>query len=100
MGDRAIAEQRAVGPEKLLVMIEMTDRAIPRQGYPILSDAGDEIGTVTSGSLAPYLERNIGMGYVKSEYAKIGDSVGIGVRDKVMQAVQVKRPFYIRPKRQ
>jgi aminomethyltransferase len=99
VGSRAVAAQRAAGPKKLLVMIEMMDRAIPRQGYPILSEAGEEIGAVTSGSLAPYLEKNIGMGYVKAEYARIGNSVGIGVRDRVMKAVQVKRPFYQRPKR-
>ena len=99
VGAQAIVDQRSAGPNKLLVMIEMTDRAIPRQGYPILSKAGVEIGRVTSGSLAPYLEKNIGMGYVKSKYARIGDPLSIGIRDKVMRAVQVKRPFYQRPKR-
>lgn len=99
LGSDWIAEQRAAGPERLLVMIEMVDRAIPRQGYEILSDKGAPIGHVTSGSLAPWLNKHIGMGYVEAGHAKVGRRVGIRIRDRVVEAVQVKRPFYKRPER-
>jgi aminomethyltransferase len=99
LGSDWIREQREEGPGKLLVMIEMIDRAIPRQGYEILSSEDRIIGEVTSGSLAPWLNKQIGMGYVSAEHARIGSEIGIRVRDKIMKAVQVKRPFYKRPAR-
>jgi len=97
LGSDAVAIQRKNGTQKTLVMIEMVDRAIPRQGYPILSSEGDGIGTVTSGSLAPFLNKKIGMGYVATGFAKTGTDVGIQVRDRVMKGKLVKRPFYKRP---
>jgi aminomethyltransferase len=99
IGYDVIAEQRASGTRKTLVAIEMTDRAIPRQGYKVESSDAQEIGVVTSGSLAPFLNKNIGMAYIEPKYAKVGNAVGIRVRDKVVAAKLVKRPFYNRPTR-
>jgi aminomethyltransferase len=99
IGSDAIAEQRASGTRKTLVAIEMIDRAIPRQGYTVESSDGQEIGIVTSGSLAPFLNKNIGMAYIEPKYAKIGTTIGIRIRDKVVAAKLVKRPFYKRPTR-
>ena len=80
-------------------MIEMVDRAIPRQGYPIQSSSGESIGVVTSGSLAPWLNKTIGMGYVDPSHTSIGTELWIQVRDRAMAASVVQRPFYSRPKR-
>ncbi|HAA77683.1 TPA: glycine cleavage system aminomethyltransferase GcvT [Candidatus Latescibacteria bacterium] len=99
VGADRMREQRASGTSKSLVMLEMVDRAIPRQGYEIVNDSGSPIGEVTSGSLAPWLKKQIGMGYVRTDFARIGQEVGIKIRDKVARAIQVKRPFYRRPSR-
>jgi aminomethyltransferase len=99
IGSDVIMKQRASGTRKTLVAIEMTDRAIPRQGYTVESSDAQKIGVVTSGSLAPFLNKNIGMAYIKPKYAKMGSTVGIRVRDKVVAAKLVKRPFYKRPTR-
>ncbi|MBE83817.1 glycine cleavage system aminomethyltransferase GcvT [bacterium] len=99
VGAEAITQQRAEGPQKSLIMIEMVDRAIPRQGYPIQSSSGESIGVVTSGSLAPWLNKNIGMGYVDPSHTSIGTELWIQVRDRAMAASVVQRPFYSRPKR-
>lgn len=99
VGADVVARQRAEGTDRSLVMIEMVDRAIPRQGYRIVSSDGKPVGTVTSGSLAPWLEKNIGMGYVTPAQRKVGTEIGIEVRDRVAAARVVKRPFYSRPKR-
>jgi glycine cleavage system aminomethyltransferase T len=39
------------------------------------------------------------MAYIEPKYAKVGNAVGIRVRDKVVAAKLVKRPFYKRPTR-
>ena len=72
-GAEALEKQRADGPTKTLVMIEMIDRGIPRHGYEILDRSGNAIGEVTSGTTAPYLKKNIAMGYVPPNHSEIGD---------------------------
>lgn len=81
------------GPTKKLVGFEMIDRGIPRQHYPILDEVGNVIGEVTSGTQSPSLNLGIGMGYVKSDLAKIGNEIFISIRDKSLKAKIVKMPF-------
>ncbi len=81
------------GPAKKLVGFEMIDRGIPRQHYPILNESGNAIGEVTSGTQSPSLNLGIGMGYVKSDLAKVGNEIFISIRDKSLKAKIVKMPF-------
>jgi len=81
------------GPTKKLVGFEMIDRGIPRQHYPILDEVGNLIGEVTSGTQSPSLNIGIGMGYVKSDVAKVGNEIYISIRDKSLKAKIVKMPF-------
>ncbi len=81
------------GVSKKLVGFEMIDRGIPRQHYPILDEAGNVIGEVTSGTQSPSLSQGIGMGYVATEHAKIGNEIFISIRDKSLKAKIVKMPF-------
>ncbi|MEZ0290883.1 MAG: glycine cleavage system aminomethyltransferase GcvT [Sulfolobales archaeon] len=60
-------------------------RFIPRNGYEILYK-GSVIGRVTSGGYSPYLDRGIGMGYVKASHALPGLDVLIRFRDRVAEA--------------
>ncbi|RXK48914.1 glycine cleavage system aminomethyltransferase GcvT [Aquirufa rosea] len=87
------AKIKAEGPKKKLVGFEMIDRGIPRQHYPLVNAAGESIGEVTSGTQSPNLSKGIGMGYVKTEYAKIGTEIFVQIRDKSLKAVIVKMPF-------
>ncbi|HZQ07203.1 MAG TPA: glycine cleavage T C-terminal barrel domain-containing protein, partial [Anaerolineae bacterium] len=66
---------------------------IARNGYEIASD-GKVVGYVTSGMFAPTLEKNIGLGYVPPELAKIGTEFDIMIRGKPTKARVVKTPFY------
>jgi aminomethyltransferase len=81
------------GPSKKLVGFEMIDRGIPRQHYEIFDFEGNNIGEVTSGTQSPSLNKGIGMGYVKSSFAKIGTEVLIQVRNNQLKAKVVKMPF-------
>ena len=84
------------GLTKTLVMLEMIDRGIPRQGYDILNTRGNAIGNVTSGTIAPHIEKNVAMGYVPPDYAKIGTELAIAIRNRTLKARVVPKPFFKR----
>lgn len=94
-GKEVLARQKAEGVAKKLVGFEMVDRGIPRGGYPIARD-GREVGYVTTGSFAPTLEKNIGLGFVPPELAKVGEELDVVIRGKGVRARVVKTPFYRR----
>jgi len=76
----------------------MVERGIGRDGYPVLSLAGERIGEVTSGSPAPFLKKNIALAYVPVSYADVGTEVAVEVRGLPVKAVVVATPFYRRAK--
>lgn len=80
-------------PSKKLVAFELTDKGIPRQHYPICDQNGNPIGEVTSGTMSPSLNKPIGMGYVKSEFATAGTVIYVEIRGKLIAGVVVKLPF-------
>jgi aminomethyltransferase len=97
LGRDALAKQKEEGVTRRLVGFEVTDRGIARDGQDVLVD-GSRVGSVTSGSPAPFLKKNIGMAYVPTEFAKEGQQIQIDVRGKPTGAQVVKTPFYKRDK--
>ena len=85
--------QKTEGVSRKLRGFEMIDRGIPRHGYELTDKDGNTIGTVTSGTQSPVLEKGIGMGYVAKEYAAFGTEVFVKVRNKLLKAKVVKVPF-------
>lgn len=90
----ALQQQKQEGIKQKLVGFEMIDRGIPRHDYEIVDAAGNNIGRVTSGTQSPSLQKAIGMGYVKNEFAKEGSEIFINIRDNKVKAQVVKPPFY------
>ena len=86
--------QKEAGVSKKLVGFELTERGIPRHDYEIVDAAGNNIGIVTSGTMAPSLGKGIGIGYVKSEFAGIDSEIFIQIRNNKVAAKVVKMPFY------
>jgi aminomethyltransferase len=86
--------QKETGVSKKLVGFELTERGIPRHDYEIVDAEGNNIGIVTSGTMAPSLGKGIGMGYVKSEFAGIDSEIFIQIRNNKVAAKVVKMPFY------
>ena len=88
------------GPQRKLVGLEMVDRGIGRDGYPVVSLDGaaglNLIGEVTSGCPSPTLKKNIALAYVPVEYAAVGTEVGVEIRGVPVKAVVVPTPFYKR----
>ena len=94
VNSEALKVQKENGPERKLVGFELTERGIPRHGYEI-ADANDTvIGVVTSGTMSPSLSKGIGLGYVKTDLAKVDTEIYIKVRNKSIPAKVVKLPFY------
>ncbi|MCH4823026.1 glycine cleavage system aminomethyltransferase GcvT [Gramella lutea] len=89
-----LKKQKENGPARKLIAFELDERGIPRQGYDIVDENGKKIGVVTSGTMSPSLEKGIGLGYVPTEIAGVGNKISIQIRKKVVPATQVKLPFY------
>jgi len=96
-GRGALADQKARGLARRLVGFEMVDRAIARHGCEVLLE-GRAVGTVTSGTRTPFLEKAIGMAYVPIQAAEPGTELEIDVRGRRARARVVPLPFYKRPK--
>jgi aminomethyltransferase len=97
IGEEVLAKQRGDGLKKHLLGL-MTDdaRTIARQGYPILID-DVALGTVTSGTFAPALNRPIAMAYAHGpERPAVGTKLVVEVRSRKVPATIVTRPFYKR----
>jgi aminomethyltransferase len=94
-----LAVQAAGGPKRKIVALEMVERGIGRDGYPVLDLEGREIGVITSGSPAPFLKTNIALALVPAEAAAGGEDVLVQVRANQARAKQVPVPFYKRAKK-
>jgi len=97
LGRDALTKQRSEGTRKKLVGFEMRDRSIGRDGYPVVI-GGEACGCVTSGSMAPYLKKNIGLAYVPPGLAEPGREIQIEIRGRRAEARLVPLPFYKRAK--
>jgi aminomethyltransferase len=95
IGKKPIQQEKDKGPSKVRIGFRIIGKGIPRKGQEILSDA-KPIGLVTSGTLSPTLGDSIGMGFVKPQYAKVGEKLSVRIRDRAVPAVVVKLPFYQR----
>ena len=94
VNSKALLEQKEAGVSRRLRAFELETRGIPRQGYAILDEAGNNIGVVTSGTMSPSLKKGIGMGYVNTGHTKFGSQIFIQVRNKALPATVIKLPFY------
>ena len=93
VGKEALAKQKAEGPPKKLVGIELDDKAIPRHGYTVLKD-GQPIGEVTTGYHGISVDKSVCMALVDAQYAALGTEVEIQIRKKVFPGKVVKKQFY------
>ncbi|MDB5312446.1 MAG: gcvT 2 [Gemmataceae bacterium] len=80
------------------VGLEVEGKRAAREGCTVLSAENAPVGTVTSGSFAPWLEKSIAMGYVAPAFAAPGTPLVVDVRGATIPAVVVPLPFYKRPK--
>ena len=94
IGKEALAKQKAEGPAKKLVGIELFDKAIPRHGYTVLNMQGEPIGEVTTGYHTISSDKSVCMALVDADYSKLDTEVQIQIRKKVFPGKVVKKQFY------
>ena len=94
IGKEALARQKAEGPARKLVGIELFDKAIPRHGYTVLNMEGEPIGEVTTGYHTLSSDKSVCMALVDAAYTKLDTEVQIQIRKKVFPGKVVKKQFY------
>ncbi len=92
IGRQALVEQKAAGLPSKLMGFQMTGRGIARDHFPVYGD-GRLLGEVSSGSFCPSAELAVGLTYLPTELARIGQSLEIDIRGKRVAAEVVKTPF-------
>jgi len=97
VGRAPLLRQREQGVQRLLVGFEMIERGIARDKYPIILN-GETVGAVTSGSPAPFLQKNIGLAYLPKDRCATGTEFDVEIRGKQVKARVVPTPFYRRAK--
>jgi aminomethyltransferase len=86
--------EKELGTVRKLVGFELVGRGVPRQDYEIVDKDGNLIGIVTSGTMAPSLNKGIGLGYVTSAFTIPDSEIYIRIRKNDVLAKVVKLPFY------
>lgn len=96
VGREPMAQVKAAKPPRKAVGFTTVGRtAAPRSHCPVIVD-GKDVGYVTSGAFSPTLQKNVGLALISREFAGVGKSLQIDVRGKLIDAEQVKTPFYKR----
>ena len=94
IGKGVLTDLKTAPRRKALVGIEMVDRAIPRDGYSLLSPDGESIGRVTSGTFSPMRSKGIALACVSKATGAVGSAVDVVIRDARHTARVVPLPFY------
>jgi aminomethyltransferase len=96
IGKATILKAKELGLKRKLIGFKMLERGIPRQGYEIKNEAGEKIGSVTSGTHSPTLDEPIGIAYVETAFTTEGSQFFVDIRGKLVKAHVVKTPFIVK----
>lgn len=91
-GRRKLEEDLRRGLRRKLVGIELAERAIPRQGYPVLRGAVT-VGHITTGYLSLTLDKPIAMALLDSAAAGLGTAIAVQIRKRQVPGVVRDRRF-------
>jgi aminomethyltransferase len=96
VGRAAMESLKSTGAPRRTVGFTTIGRSgAPRSHCDVQVD-GKVVGFVTSGTFSPTRGENIGLALIDRAYAGVGKPLQIIVRNKPVEAVQVKTPFYKR----
>lgn len=95
IGRDAIVKRKGDVSLPVRVGLELVGKRPAREGYPIVHNE-KQVGTVTSGTFTPTLQKAVAMGFVPVELSKAGTAVLIDIRGQMNEAKVVPLPFYSR----
>lgn len=93
IGSVRIMAELKDGPRRRRIGIRPEGRAPAREGTAIVSEAGAEIGRVTSGGFGPTVNAPVAMGYVEAGCSAPENPIRLIVRDRPVPARIVALPF-------
>ncbi len=96
-GQEALKKQKQEGFNRKLFGLEMLERGVPRENYPVKVDE-KEVGWISSGTYSPTLDKFIAMAFLDPEVANQTEEVSIMIRNRSYRARITKLPFYRRDK--
>jgi aminomethyltransferase len=98
IGRAAIDQQKAAGVPKKLVGFELDEPGIARfgDGVATITDVQSTIGTVTSGTKTPTVNKALGMAIVDAAFTEPGSRISLVVRGRPIAGHLVSLPFYKR----
>jgi len=92
--DKVLAQLDGAQPApRLRVGLVGLERVPVREHVELHNDAGQKIGEVTSGLLAPSAEKPIALAYVQTQYAQVGTRLNAMVRGKAVPMQVSPLPF-------
>lgn len=83
---------KSEGLKRKLVPLITEEKSFPRKGYDITL-SGKKVGTLTSGTVSPILEKAIALGYVEVQYAAENTELNFLIRGKEIPAKVATLPF-------
>ena len=96
IGKNILVRQKAEGLKKKMVCLKVNDKVIARQGYKVLSKDKIEIGIIVSGSQGITVGYPIATAFVPTSFSEVGTELLVNIREKLIPATVVQRPFYKR----
>jgi len=88
-----LENQKKNGVKRKQIAIELLDRGVLREGYSILLN-NKKIGYITSGIFSPTFKKGLALALVDELSIRIGDKIQIQIRNRKLDAIVVKKPFY------
>jgi aminomethyltransferase len=97
IGKEAIQRRQTDPTRRVRVGLQLDGKRPARENC-IIVVGGKQVGTITSGTFTPTLQKSIAMGYIDPAASAVGTKVEIDIRGKTEPATVVKLPFYKRAK--
>lgn len=94
LGREALLAQKEAGISRRLVPFMMTGQSPPPRSHYSVFKNGQKISETTSGSLSPTLKAGIGMAYLPTALARIGEEIEVEIRGRRFPATIQKKPLH------
>ena len=94
IGSDVLAKEKAEGPKRKLIGLELEGGATARHGFEVLDLAGAPVGKITTGYNSISVGKNIAMALVEARYGTIWSKLQVKIRRKTVPATVIKKRFY------